>query len=171
MNFLGKVFIFCFSESYMAHRIEVMTRKEVADTRAKVREERLRRMGFEISDVAIVDVYTLDSGGKLREELNKTASLLSNPVSQVAKTDEPQIPENFDWAIEVGYLPGVTDNVGNTATELMRDAFGADDERAYASQITFVRGCTREVAGRRERELPEEGPGLQIFRNGVEYFR
>jgi len=132
----------------MANRIEVAFKEEVGDTRAVVRRERLRRLGFNVDNVSVADVYTLDLQDlQFREKLEATARLLANPVSQTARIDEPQSPGQFDWAIEIGYLPGVRDNIGHTTTELMQDAFNSgENEAAYYSQVTFVRGGTREEA-------------------------
>ena len=50
---------------------------------------------------------------------------------------------NFDYAIEVGFLPGVTDNVGNTARQTIEDYFSmkfAEGEAVYTSQLFFVCG-------------------------------
>ena len=49
----------------------------------------------------------------------------------------------FDYAIEVGFLPGVTDNVGTTARQMIEDflamKFG-EGEMVSSSQLYFVRG-------------------------------
>ena len=50
---------------------------------------------------------------------------------------------NFDYAIEIGFLPGVTDNNGTTARETIEDFTGikfADGEAVYSSQLYFVCG-------------------------------
>ena len=50
--------------------------------------------------------------------------MLANPVTQRALVDKPLMPRRFDWALEIGFLPGVTDNVGNTAREAIEDLLG-----------------------------------------------
>ncbi len=124
----------------MAYRIEVSS--TIPDTRAIVRKRHLESLGFSsrIKDVHLLDVYTIDSllG---EEELGSIASMLTNPVTQRATVDESHVPYNFTWALEVGYLPGVTDNVGATVMEGIEDLLGAEREaRVYTSQVTFLSG-------------------------------
>jgi len=122
----------------MAHRIEVSP--TIPDTRAIVRKRHLESLGFSVQDVHLVDVYTL--GFPLeREELESVASMLTNPVTQQAGVDEPQTPNHFNWAVEVGFLPGVTDNVGSTARQGIEDLLGPERTyKVYSSQTTFLSG-------------------------------
>jgi len=127
----------------MAHRIEVAPK--IPDARAKVREERLRNLGFPVSDLSLVGVYTLednfDAGTLIR-----IADMLSNPVSQ-GYSFSWRAPENFDFAIETGFLPGVTDNVGNTAGEAIEDLIKTRFRKnVYSSEITFLSGVSKEQA-------------------------
>ncbi|MBR9675859.1 phosphoribosylformylglycinamidine synthase [Candidatus Woesearchaeota archaeon] len=125
----------------MANRIEILS--TIPDTRAKVRQEKLRSLGFSgVEDANLVDVYTIDSNIGL-SDLERVANMLANPVTQDASVDLPQAPNNFDWAIEIGYQPGVTDNVATTAKESIEDLFGTklgDDQGVYTSQLTFLTG-------------------------------
>ncbi|MCL4364418.1 AIR synthase-related protein, partial [Patescibacteria group bacterium] len=65
-----------------------------------------------------------------------------NPVTQkyYFKSDYEII---FDWAIEIGFLPGVTDNVAHTvkqiAEDLLKIKFKAR-ENVYSSQLTLIKG-------------------------------
>lgn len=126
----------------MAHRIEVFSR--VSDTRASVRRRKLGGMGYgaRIKEVSIVDVYTLDKDFS-PEELEKIAEALSNPVTQGFAVDKPAEMPAFDFALEIGYHPGVTDNVGHTAKEIIQDLLKikfVDPEAVYTSQVTFIQG-------------------------------
>jgi len=126
----------------LANRIEVTTRG--LDTRAKVRKAKLERAGLagRLESVHLVDVYTVESPLD-RKSLETAAFRLANPVTQAAFVDSPQAPEKFDWAVEVGFLPGVTDNIGNTVRETVEDLvkrkFGPE-EGVYSSQVTFMAG-------------------------------
>ena len=54
--------------------------------------------------------------------------------------DEPTLTD-FDFAIEVGFLPGVTDNVGTTARQTIGDFFQeSEDVAVFTSQLFFVCG-------------------------------
>ncbi|MFH1420984.1 MAG: phosphoribosylformylglycinamidine synthase, partial [Candidatus Aenigmatarchaeota archaeon] len=130
----------------MPHRIEVAT--TIKDMRACVRAQQLNKAGFPVNDVKLVDVYTIDTA--LDENLPEVASMLVNPVTQKAFIDRPVFPEEFDYAIEVGFMPGVTDNVGKTVRSEIEDLTGTklDGQAVYTSQVMFVSGnnITRDVA-------------------------
>ena len=124
------------------HQIAVVLK--VADTRAQVRKKKIESFGFKgkITNVELVDVYTIAKDFALKN-LKKIASSLVNAVVQKAYLDKPVIPKKFTWAIEIGFLPGVTDNVAQTTKEIIEDllkvAF-SQSEGVYTSQITFITG-------------------------------
>src|SRR3989344_7607536 len=122
-------------------RIDV--RCKVPDTRAEVKLNYLKSLGFRsVTSVDIVGSYIVDAGIPLAE-LKKAAALFENPLVERATVNHSQSPAHFDWAIEIGYLPGVTDNIGTTAKEMIVDflkvKFGRDDG-VYSSQVLFISG-------------------------------
>ncbi|MDO8609749.1 MAG: AIR synthase-related protein [bacterium] len=126
----------------MIHRIEILSK--VPDTRAEVRKRKLEDNGFKgkISEVFVVDVYSID---KIFDtsQLNKIVKMLINPIVQNASINSYLSPKKFTWAVEVGYLPGVTDNIANTAQESIEDLLKIkfkNEEHVYTSQITFIEG-------------------------------
>ncbi len=107
--------------------------------------KRLAASGLEVQDVAVTDVYTITK--ELSEaELAAAAAMLTNPVSSVAtwSQEKRQKPSGrFDWSIEIGFLPGVTDNVGTTAREGIADLLGCefeDGEDVFTARLLLVRG-------------------------------
>lgn len=118
----------------MAHRIEVLTK--VNDTRSDVMT---KNIGFES---LVLDIYTIDKDFT-QHELAHIADILSNPVSQTFTIDKPTHPESFNWALEIGFLPGVTDNAATTAKESIEDLlkikFG-EKEGVYTSTLIFIKG-------------------------------
>jgi phosphoribosylformylglycinamidine synthase subunit PurSL len=123
------------------HRIEVHYTK---DPRVKTRTDRIRSHGLLIEELDLVDVYTIATNSRdfSREELVRIGSQLTNPVVQECLVDEPT-RASFDYAIEVGYLPGVTDNVGMTARQMIEDFLSVkflEGEAVYSSQLFFVCG-------------------------------
>src|SRR3989344_265391 len=124
----------------MAHRIEVASK--IHDTRAQVRKKEINSLGFsgKVDDVKLVDVYTIDAE-LTREDLDRTASMLANPVFQKAEIDN-SIGVNFKYAIEIGYLPGVTDNVGNTTRESIEDLLRQKlpGQAVHTSQLMLLSG-------------------------------
>ncbi len=133
----------------MAHRIEIISK--IPDARAEVRKRKLEGMGFsgKIKDVRIADVYTIDAslGGS---QLEKIAAMLSNPVIHETFIGSC-MPEDFDWAVEIGFLPGVRDNMAATAQEGVEDLTKSKfspEEGVYTSQTTFISGSlSKEDAG------------------------
>ena len=123
----------------MANRIEVITKTE--DARAKVKKRKIQSMGFWVDDISLVDVYTIDISLE-EKELNSVASMLSNPVTQEVGINQPKAPEKFNYAIEIGFLPCVTDNIGTTAKEIIEDRFKKtfEGQTVYSSQIIFLSG-------------------------------
>ena len=100
----------------MTYRIEI--KEKIQDSRNLIIKNQIESFGFEkkIKEINVVDVYTLNNNFNI-DEVAKIASILTNPVSQEFFINNPAIKEGFDFALEIGFLPGVTDNVGNTAHE------------------------------------------------------
>ncbi len=115
----------------MIHRIEVGFRRGVRDVLGeKTRGKIVEHLGIDVADVTTVEVYTIE-GDLAPEELTAAASgPLSDPIIQEYAIDR-SLAAGFDWLIEVGFRPGVTDNVGKTA----RDAIGLLLDRPGAVQV------------------------------------
>lgn len=111
-------------------RIEVLSHPD--DGRAKQIEKKLSTRGKTVS-VRVVDVYTSEN-----EKLNSEnfISSVSNPVTQQVNTEF----KDFDWALEIGFLPGVTDNVGHTAQEILQLAGAENDNECYSSRLYLIKG-------------------------------
>ena len=73
--------------------------------------------------IKILDSYLFSENIK-KANFNKISSILTNRVSQIVLTNnnyEKILSNygNFNWVIEIKFLPGVTDNIANTATEMI----------------------------------------------------
>ncbi|MBS4027711.1 MAG: hypothetical protein KGZ58_03645 [Ignavibacteriales bacterium] len=116
----------------MPHRFEVISRHK--ETRAELRLNKLRSLGFvDVQRFYLLDCITISSDFS-PSQLQTIADSLSNPVSQKIYIDEPFLPNEFTWAIEIGFHPGVTDNVGNTAREIILDLLNCHSERSEAKR-------------------------------------
>ena len=150
----------------MISRIAVY--QKVPDTRATVRQKNFSNFPFhkKIKSVTLVDVYTIEK--ELSDvQLEKVATTLINPVIEYAKvrkstTDKDLVNGHFyvnlfpkesnivpfTWAIEIGFLPGVTDNIGKTTKQMVEDHLKIkfeEGEDSYSSQVTLIDGnLTRE---------------------------
>lgn len=119
----------------MAFRIEILAQNEeisFKDGRALQIEHILERKGLS-ANVRIVDVYTSEN-----EAVNADffISSVTNPVTQKANA----ALDDFDWALEIGYLPGVTDNVGHTASELLSLGGATNDNECFTSRLFLIKG-------------------------------
>ncbi len=126
----------------MAVRIDV--RYKVPDTRAEVYRRQLEDRGFKgkIAGVALADSYVVDMPLTTKERKG-VAALFENPLVERAVINSAEAPKKFAWAVEVGFLPGVTDNVGTTARETIEDFLGRkckNGQGVYSSQVLFLSG-------------------------------
>ena len=79
--------------------------------------------------------YTIDASLSKRE-LTRIARELTNPVSEEYAIERILAPKNFSYAVEIGFLPGVTDNVAGTVREMIEDAIGKK-VAVYSSYFVF----------------------------------
>lgn len=118
----------------MSQRIEVITISE--DGRAKVLEQNIARAGKKAS-ARIVDVYTVEHDIADTANIQALSKSFVNPVTQ--RLLERGQEGEFDWAVEIGYLPGVTDNIGHTVSELSKLTLN-DNQPVYSSQVILLKG-------------------------------
>lgn len=125
----------------MISRIEVGFKKGIRDALGeKIRKRMIENFSLPVEHVATIDVYTI-AGDLTPGELNKAAlGPLSDPVIQNFSINRP-LAAGFDCLIEVGYRPGVTDNVGKTAREAIKLILGRDNDIAvYTSRQYLICG-------------------------------
>jgi len=143
----------------MKTRIEVKSRQGT-DSRGEVIKGKVLGLMEEgaipkgdISSIEIVDAYSMEREELPQEHLAAAAAMVTNPVTQ-----ENSVGTNFccsdgfmpDQVIEIGFKPGVTDNVANTVRQGLEAKLGipfADGESVHSSQVILIRGSlSREVA-------------------------
>lgn len=128
----------------MVHRIEIFTK--VNDTKSQVMLEHLRSLGFPVVNTVVAEVYTLNKDFS-EHQLKKIADMLSNPISQNFLIDSHTQEIDFDFALEIGFLPGVTDNIATTAKESIEDLLKikcGEEESVHTSQLIFLKGALDE---------------------------
>lgn len=125
----------------MVFRIEVYAK--VTDTRALTRAKFLKSLGFVLDSLELADVYTINKSFS-DAQIKQIAEALTNPVTHRYQIRPGQLKNtNFDWALEIGFLPGVTDNIGNIAKELIEDLLKVkfkDQEAVFSSQVNLLSG-------------------------------
>src|SRR6266702_2409961 len=127
----------------MANRIETALQDGVRDARGeRIKREIEHFLHLEVEEVRTLDVYTLDTD-LVQDELERAAAgPFSDPVIQTWSIDRP-LASGFDFAVEVGFRPGVTDNVGRTAREAVDYLTGrpcAPGNGVYYSVQCLLRG-------------------------------
>ncbi len=145
----------------MPHRIEVGVKPGFRDARGEsVREQVAEDLSIAVDEVRVFDVYTIDAQLSADELERVRSELFTDAVMERSAIDAP-VAEGFDFAVEVGFLPGVTDNVGKSATEGLQDTLGrvlSDGERAYKSTLYTVRGgASHETCDQIARDLLANG--------------
>ncbi|GAB6111499.1 phosphoribosylformylglycinamidine synthase subunit PurS [Desulfomicrobium salsuginis] len=115
----------------MPIRVEVALRKAVIDTQGNKTAHKIHgELGLHVDQVRIVRVYTVEGLTAAQAEQAIEAGALHDPVLHTAQTTPAA--SGFDWIIEVGFRPGVTDNEGRTARETLRTVLGLDKDTKIA---------------------------------------
>lgn len=145
----------------MISRIAVY--QKVPDTRAAVKQKSFQNFPFykKINSVSLVDIYTIDKTLS-SEQLKNIAQSLINPVTEGSKIRtissgsentlfvnlDHNLKTTFDWALEIGFLPGVTDNIGKTTRIGIEDHLKikfSSEEGVYSSQVIMIEGDLKET--------------------------
>ena len=128
----------------MADRIEVGFKKGIRDALGEKTKRRISaNFSLPVERVHTIEIYTIE-GGLTKDELKRAAAgPLSDPVIQHFAVNKP-LAADFDWLIEVGFRPGVTDNVGKTAREaitlLLGEKMGERKINVYTSRQYLING-------------------------------
>lgn len=96
-----------------------------------------------VRKILIADSYLIDSNLS-KDQIIESAKILTNQnIEKFFINEILEYAGEFDYIIEIGFLPGVTDNVGSTAQETILDLlhFKKDaDLKIYTSKVFIVSG-------------------------------
>jgi len=99
-------------------------------------------LSAKVSGVSIIDSYLIDS--ELSTSLLlKVANALTNQVLEKFSINKIPEEKKFIYAVEIGFLPGVTDNVGSTTKETIIDLLHLKKDAklsVYTSRIFLISG-------------------------------
>lgn len=134
----------------MLTRIEVGQKQANTDARGRKWAQVLRDdFRHTVQEVQTLSVYTLEMDLSAEEQRRIAAELLADPITETYAINTPVSPwaqgskPQFDWWVEVGFKPGVTDNVGRSAREgvadLLKRSLG-EDAQVFASRLFLVKG-------------------------------
>jgi phosphoribosylformylglycinamidine synthase II len=123
----------------MVSRIEIGFREGIRDALGeKIKTRIIDHLRIQVDSVKTYEVYTIE-GDLVPGDLEAAArGPLSDPVIQEYAVDMG-LAGSFDWLIEVGFRPGVTDNVGKTAAEAITLLTGKQ-VRVYTSRQYAIIG-------------------------------
>ncbi|MFP4445559.1 MAG: AIR synthase-related protein, partial [Desulfosudaceae bacterium] len=125
----------------MPHRLEIALQPGLTDAEGNtVRNRANDYFALGVTGVRVVRVITFDAALN-EEQLAVARDIFTNPVTEISSY-EPLAVE-ADWIIWVGFRPGVKDNPGDTAKEILADSlerpFG-EAEGVYTSRRYCLRG-------------------------------
>ncbi len=135
--------------SDMISKIFVTSRTE--DSRSAGFKKSWNHLGLSghVEKVVLLDSYTLDAS-LTKKELSHAREVLTNPVLESSTIDVLPKMAGFSYAVEISYLPGVTDNVAHTTKETIADSLHRpwkEKEAVYTSRVFFIWGTlTKEDA-------------------------
>ena len=108
----------------MALRIETGLKRGLRDSRGViVRDKASMIFGLRPGTVRTRSVYLVDVVLSASERRILRAGF-ADPVTEVSAENRLSPPAGLNWVVEVGFLPGTTDNLGRTAQSALEDLIG-----------------------------------------------
>ena len=131
----------------MLTRIEVGQKSPTTDSQGrKILAAIQENFRLPVEKVAVHSAYTLEMELRGPEKERIARELFTDPITEVFTIDAA-LAKDFDFLVEVGYKPGVTDNVGRSSREGIADLLGkrlADGDQVFTSlQFLLSGGITR----------------------------
>ncbi len=123
-------------------KISVSLKKDLPDVKGKSLVSQIQRdLDIrQLEDIRIIRIYTIV--GLRNEEISKLLEkgILHDPVLHTASLSP--VEGNFEWIIEIGFRPGVTDNEGRVAKEAIINGLGLRERSfgVYFSTQYLIKG-------------------------------
>ncbi len=124
----------------MLTRIEVGQKSSATDSAGrKILATIHENFRLPVDNVAVLSVYVLEMELTQQEQSQIAQELFTDPITEITAINAP-LAQNFDYLIEVGYKPGVTDNVGRSSREGIADLLGRhlDDANQVYTSLQFL---------------------------------
>ncbi|MDO9632165.1 MAG: phosphoribosylformylglycinamidine synthase, partial [Humidesulfovibrio sp.] len=135
----------------MLLRFEVGLKPHVRDVvGGRVARKIKSELGLDLEGVGIVRVYTVEGVNQAQARAVLDAGALHDPVLHAVSLTPLALAQagDFDWALEVGFRPGVTDNEARTARETIALVLGLSKAEAKPLAVyTSVQYLLRAKAG------------------------
>jgi phosphoribosylformylglycinamidine synthase len=127
----------------MPFRVEIALKSGYRDSIGEgIRNAIKNSLDIGVDDVRTIKVYTVNAALTDEEKKAVAAGPFSDAVVQRYAIDSP-LAGGFDWLVEVGFRPGVTDNEGKTGREAIEDRLGRrlkPDESVHTSMQYLIKG-------------------------------
>ncbi|MDP3014310.1 MAG: phosphoribosylformylglycinamidine synthase subunit PurS, partial [Candidatus Subteraquimicrobiales bacterium] len=124
-------------------RIEVGFKQGVVDALGNsVKKSIIEDLRIAVDCIETVDVYTIKAALSEEQVKQVAQELLTDPITQESSYNST-LAKGFSKLIEVGYKPGVTDNVGRTTVEGIEDLLRIklkEDELVHTSRLYLIMG-------------------------------
>lgn len=121
----------------MEQRLELALKGPVRDVAGEALASSIRRAFGVETTCRCVDAYNLGTALQADEMARIASEVFADGVVQDYSFMEPIHADC--WRIEIGLLPGVTDNIGHTAAEAIHERIGKEIE-VYHSLVYAIKG-------------------------------
>jgi phosphoribosylformylglycinamidine synthase len=123
------------------HILVVATRPHLLDVRGEALQQAMRDdLHLAVDAVRTAVLYTMHVPLSAEELEEARRSLFTDAVVQESYWAR-RPPIDCHWVVQIGLLPGITDNVGRTASEALEDMYARPLHGAvYTSQLYLLRG-------------------------------
>lgn len=130
----------------MLARLEIALKPHLFDPEGAGLCRKIRAyFGWHVERVRVIQVLTLETGLSETElELVRT-EIFTNPVTQTSSFQP--LAQSFDWAVWVGFRPGVRDTAGSVAIEAISDVLPQSlsaEDAAYTSKLYLLEKASLE---------------------------
>ena len=131
------------------HILVVATQPHLLDVRGEALKQTVREdLNLALDEVRTAALYTVHAPITPDDLEEARRYLFTDAVVQESYwTKRP--PGECDWIVQVGFLPGITDNVGRTAADALEDIYAQSVKgEVYTSHLYLLRGALqrRDVA-------------------------
>lgn len=127
----------------MTSRLEITLKSHLFDAEgASLCRKIGEYFGRQVERARVIHILTLDTRLTDAELDAVRREIFTNPVTQ--QSSFGPLAGDFDWAIWVGFRPGVRDTAGSVAVEAISDYLGralSPDECAYTSRLYLLSGA------------------------------
>jgi phosphoribosylformylglycinamidine synthase subunit PurSL len=134
----------------VTYRIEVGPKPEIDDPRGAAAARQAREfLGLSVDTIRTRSVYKIAGLELVKGDLERIRLALADPVLEQSAIDRMPLPAKVTWVIGVGFLPGVTDNLGRTARVFLADVLGRDlpaGARVFTETLYLLQGDDLELA-------------------------